>query len=108
VAAAKKGGLMGRVIRTPRAKQDILRIARYIAKDNMDAALRFFDIVEEKIELLSRFPGAGPVREDLGKDLRSFPFWSYLIIYRRIDDGIEIVTLAHGSQDLPRVLKDLE
>ena len=99
---------MGRVIRTPRAKRDILRIARYIANRNMDAALRFFDVVEQKIEFLSQFPGAGPAREELGKDLRSFPFWNYLIIYRRIEAGIEIVTIAHGAQNLPRLIKEIE
>jgi toxin ParE1/3/4 len=98
---------MGRVIRSPRAERDILQAARYIAKENRDAALRFFTVIDEKFDLLARFPGAGPARPELGSALRSFPVWNYLIIYRQIQDGVEILAVPHGAQNLPRKLKNL-
>jgi toxin ParE1/3/4 len=98
---------MGRVIRSPRAEADIIEAARYIAKNNWDAALRFFSVIDEKFDLLSRFPGAGPSREELGPGFRSFPVWNYLIVYRLVPDGAEILSVTHGAQDLPRKFKDL-
>ncbi|MBD2690580.1 type II toxin-antitoxin system RelE/ParE family toxin [Anabaena catenula] len=40
--------------------------------------------------------------------LRSFPVKIYLIFYRPIDQGIEIVRILHGSQDIERIFHDLE
>ena len=70
----EKGRLMGRAIRSPRARQDLLNlnIGRYIAQDNRDAALRFLAKIDDAIDLLSRFPGSGQAREDLGKGFAAF------------------------------------
>lgn len=36
--------------------------------------------------------------------LRYFPFQNYLIFYREIKDGIEIVHVFHGARDIGRLL----
>lgn len=46
-------------------------------------------------------PGIGRRRDDLAPGLRSISYANYLIFYRPIDDGIEIVRVLHGSRDLP-------
>ena len=33
--------------------------------------------------------------------LRSLPLGNYIIFYRPIDDGIEVVRILHGARDLP-------
>jgi toxin ParE1/3/4 len=36
----------------------------------------------------------------LRSDLRSFPFGAYLILYRIVDDGVEIVRVVHSARNL--------
>ena len=40
-------------------------------------------------------------RDDLSPGLRSIPHGNYLIFYRLMNNGIEIVRVLHGSRDLP-------
>ena len=40
--------------------------------------------------------------------LRRFPvsgFGNYLIFYRQIDGGIEVLAVVHGARDIPSLLK---
>ena len=61
---------MPRVIRTPAAEEDLWKIVLHIARDNEDAAFRLADTINERFELLARFPTAGPARPELLPDLR--------------------------------------
>ena len=40
------------------------------------------------------------MRGDLLKNLRSFPVGNYVIFYVPISDGIEVVRVMHGRQDI--------
>ena len=48
----------------------------------------------------------GPARPDIAPDLRYFPVRRYLILYRQITDGIEIVRVVHGARDVPTLMAD--
>jgi len=37
----------------------------------------------------------------LAARLRSFPVGSYVIFYRPMENGVEIVRVLHGARDLP-------
>ena len=50
----------------------------------------------------------GRLRDELAPFLRSFPVKNYLIFYRPIDEGIEIVRILHGSQDIETIFPDDE
>ena len=56
---------MGRAIRSPRADLDIWEIAEYIAAQNVDAAMKFLDEVNETLSRLAQFPGRLPFRPRL-------------------------------------------
>jgi toxin ParE1/3/4 len=43
---------------------------------------------------------AGRERRELRRDLRSFPVGSYLIFYVALADGIEVVRVMNGRQDI--------
>lgn len=43
-------------------------------------------------------PGMGATRFDVRHGLRLFPAGNYLILYREIDDGAEIVRVIHGAR----------
>jgi toxin ParE1/3/4 len=46
----------------------------------------------------------GRERPDLRAGLRSFTVGSYLIIYRPLADGIEVVRVLHGARDLAKLV----
>ncbi|MEO0686097.1 MAG: type II toxin-antitoxin system RelE/ParE family toxin [Cyanobacteria bacterium J06649_11] len=90
------------------ASQDLEDIWSYIAKNNTRAADKVFDKLREKFAQLAKFPQMGKGREDLAIYLRSFPVGSYLIFYRIIDEGIEIVRIVHSLQDIEQIFQDTE
>jgi toxin ParE1/3/4 len=92
---------MPQVIRTPQAHLDLVEIGVYIAEDNLEAALRLLDAMQAKFQLLARSPELGRKREELAPGLRSFPAaHNYLVFYKPIDNGIEIIRVLHGSRDI--------
>jgi toxin ParE1/3/4 len=86
--------------RTAQAEEDLIDIWLYIAQDNPAAADRLLDEIEEKFVLLAGQPYLGPARPDIAEECRYFPVGSYLILYRIISDGIEIVRVVQGSRRL--------
>ena len=96
---------MPRIVRSRESDEDVYEIANYIALDNLQAALRFIDTVDEKLRLLSEFPHLGPVRDELAPLLRSFPMGNDVIYYRPRPDGIDVVRVLHGARDLRRVFR---
>ncbi|MYL85219.1 type II toxin-antitoxin system RelE/ParE family toxin [Desulfovibrio aerotolerans] len=91
---------MVQIIRSPRAKSDLIDIWDYIAEDSEERADSFVAKIHEKFLLLAGRPVIGRVRDELEKNIRSFPIGKYIIFYRPIADGIEVVRVLHGSRDL--------
>ena len=53
----------------------------------------------------SKFPHAGHCRRDLTEaDVRFYPVYSYLIVYRPESSPLQIVSVLHASRDVPRIL----
>lgn len=88
------------VQRTEQADEDLMDIWAYIAQDNPRAADRLSDEIESKFLLLAEQPYLGPARPDIAPELRYFPVGNYLILYREIAEGIEIVRVIHGARRL--------
>ena len=95
---------MKKVLLTPQADLDLLEIGFYIAKDNLKSAEETLLLIDQKCRLLLRSPEMGRQREELAAGLRSFPAGSYLIFYRVIQDGIEVIRVLHGARDIPNAL----
>jgi toxin ParE1/3/4 len=91
---------------TEQAQRDLENISDYIARDNLTNALRFVDRLEARCRLHSLHPLLGRSRNDLRPGLRSFPFGRYVIFYRPLHDGIEVIRVLHGARDLRRALRD--
>jgi toxin ParE1/3/4 len=96
---------MGRIVRSPESDADVDEITLYIARHNLDAALRLVDQLNEKLKLLAWMPKLGPARPELGADIRTLPLGNYLIVYRPIRGGIELVRFLHGSRNLRRLFR---
>lgn len=96
---------MARIIRSPDAEDDLLEIWSHIANDKPSAADPFLDKLEQRIELLSRHPRIGESRPDLAPRVRAFSVGNYLIFFRPIRDGIELLRVLHGSRDIPAIFR---
>ncbi|HZL12599.1 MAG TPA: type II toxin-antitoxin system RelE/ParE family toxin [Verrucomicrobiae bacterium] len=83
------------------ARSDLDEIWLYIAQDNLDAADKLIDALVSRFPKLAAMPLIGRQREELLPRLRSFPVARYVIFYRPIENGIEIVRVLHGARDFP-------
>lgn len=84
-----------------RARQDLDEIWSYIAEDGLRTADRFIDAIIDRIRAIADQPGIGRTRNELAASLRSFPVGNYLIFYRPLTDGVEVVRILSGFRDLP-------
>jgi len=96
---------MPEVIRSPEAQADAIEIWTYIAKDNPAAANRLIDRIDAKLRLLAEAPLIGTARPELAPSLRSLAIDNYLLFFRPIADGIEVVRILHGARDLRRIFR---
>jgi toxin ParE1/3/4 len=91
---------MARILTTHEADDDLVEAAEFIARDSLTAAERFVDQVAARYSRLAEAPGLGRPREDLGPGIRSYPFKTYLIFYREVQGGIEVVRFLSGYRDI--------
>src|SRR5438094_369007 len=96
---------MKRFILTPSAMQDVNDIWDYIAGDNIQAAGRVLDALENAMGELAKNPGIGHWREELtGKRHRFFPVYTYLIIYRPETRPLQIIRVLNAARDVQSIL----
>ncbi|MHC4799837.1 MAG: type II toxin-antitoxin system RelE/ParE family toxin [Planctomycetota bacterium] len=82
-----------------------------MAQDNLDAAQRFFEEAEQAFRELAEIPALGRARNFdnprlAGMRCRSIPrFENYLIFYRPVDNGIEVIRVLHGARDLNEIFE---
>jgi len=95
----------------PSAEHDVDESARYIAQDSLEAALRFYDAVDETYRQLRLHPLRWPLYElprPRLTELRKCSvkgFASYLIFYHVVEESVvEILRVLHGARDIPREL----
>jgi toxin ParE1/3/4 len=86
--------------RTSRAENDLIDIWAYIARDNPDAADRVLDVLDAKSRALAQNPKMGMARDDIAAGVRHFPVGNYLILYREVRGGVEVVRYVHGMRRL--------
>jgi len=90
--------------RTAQAEEDLIDLWLYIAQDNPAADDRVLDDIETGFQHLADNPLMGRLRPDIAPELRYFVIGKYLILYRTVPDGIQIVRVIHGARDLPNLL----
>ncbi|MFZ0961634.1 MAG: type II toxin-antitoxin system RelE/ParE family toxin [Terriglobia bacterium] len=90
----------------PEAARDLVEIWRYLEKEaGQETADRAESVIRSKFAHLANFPGAGHWRRDLtATEVRFFPVYSYLIVYRPRTKPLEIVSIFHASRDVTGIL----
>lgn len=89
-----------RILRSPRARLDLIDIWTFIADDNEPAADALLDRIELALTMLRDNPLAGRARPELGRDIRSFAVANYVLFYRPMPDGVDLARVLHGRQDI--------
>jgi toxin ParE1/3/4 len=89
---------------TENAERDLVEIGNFIARDSPANAAQFVLHLEQHCSLLASHPLAGRTRDELALGLRSLAYGRYVIFYRALNDGAEIVRVLHGARDLRRAL----
>lgn len=88
------------VQRRPVPAQDIAGVWNHIADDSLRAADRWVDQLDEQFQLLATQSLMGRARDELSPGLRSFPFGRYVIFYKPIEGGIDVVRVLHSARDV--------
>jgi toxin ParE1/3/4 len=90
---------MARLILDQAARGDLLEIWQYIAKDNESAADAMLDRIQRGFEVISQFSHGGTARLELFPGLRSYSVGNYVIYFRPLTNGVEVVRILHGARD---------
>lgn len=91
---------MPTVQKLPKAYEDLFEIWDFIAADNIAAADAWIDKLNAQFLLLASHPLIGRVREELAKEIRSFPIGRYVIFYLPEANGITVVRILHSARDI--------
>ena len=84
------------------AEDDLVGIWSYIAQDSPSTADVFLARLRDVCSALAHSPGMGRPRDELRLGVRSFAIGMYLVFYREIPGGIEVVRVLSGFLDLPQ------
>ena len=91
---------MAKLVIAPSARQDLSDIFDYIARDKPIAAANWVETIEEKCKLIATTPEFGEKRPEYGTDIRSSVVGRYVIFFRPIENGIEVVRVIPGDRDI--------
>ncbi|WP_027255469.1 type II toxin-antitoxin system RelE/ParE family toxin [Planktothrix agardhii] len=99
---------MSRYIVAPSAKLDLKAINLYLGRFSPVAVRQINEKIKQQFKRLADFPNMGQSCHQLSEGLRRFPIEDYLIFYRPISNGVEIVRVVSGYRNIEAVFSDQE
>ena len=83
------------------ASRELEEIHDFIGEERQSpsAAEKLVRAIHGKVELYATQPNIGTPRPDLGEGFRVFHHKPYLIVFRGITDGIEVLRVIDGRRD---------
>ncbi len=95
---------MAKVRYSKLASSDLYENSEFIAQDKPEAAYRWLEKLEAACATLAQNPEMGQLRSSKNHGrCRSFTSGSYVIFFRGLDDGVEIIRIVRGERDLDNV-----
>jgi toxin ParE1/3/4 len=92
---------MARVVWTDPGFESLEDARRYIAQHSRRTALSVVERIVQATRQLETFPDSGRLLPDSDEpDVREIIVVGYRVIYRVIDDDVEILLVRHGSRRL--------
>lgn len=82
----------------PLAAEDLDRILDYSIEQFPAQAARTSQELLDAFKRLAENPTYGNPRDDLFPGCRTWMVRVFVIIYREVEDGVEVVRIAHGRQ----------
>jgi addiction module RelE/StbE family toxin len=86
---------------SPAAAENLSRIFEYIRPDNPSAAERVVRTIYDSAGSLGSFPYRGRTGRVEGTRELVLPSLPFVIVYRVLDDAVEIAAVIHGAQRWP-------
>jgi len=97
-----------RILWTQSARDDLMDIAKYIARDSIDIALKKIALIEEKVNSLRYFPKEGknvPELEEYNEEeYKQIIVYPWRVIYSLKKDIVYILIVIDGRRDLQDIL----
>lgn len=90
------------------ASRDLDAIGDYFVERSVEAGERLLQEFVKKCERLIQFPKMGRSYEQVKAGLRGIPLDGYIIFYKIVEDGIEVLRVLNGRQDLEAIFEDEE
>ena len=103
---------MSQVIKRAQARRDLVDLADYISQSSPAASARFLAAAEQACADLAAMPGMGSPWESSSPHLQGVRTWpirgfrKYLIFYRAVEGGIEVMRVLYGARDLDAALEE--
>jgi plasmid stabilization system protein ParE len=98
-----------KVVWTSVAAGDLERIAAYLASESPVRAATLIDRIVERAESLASLPNRGPTPPELrsigDRSWRELQEPPWRIIYRRLDEVVQIHAVLDGRRNMERMLK---
>lgn len=92
---------MHRLVFTERAQADLLDAWLYIAEDNLAAADKVLDTIEQEAKLLLLQPLMGRARPELGRTVRSLPSATPYVFFYEVDESeLTVLRVLHHARDV--------
>ncbi len=102
---------MARLIERPKARQEHEQIAVRIGMDRPSAARRFLAAAQKTYANLAAMPEMGALWKAEHPRFQGLRYFSisrypnYVIFYRPLFDGVEILHILHGARDMQSILE---
>jgi toxin ParE1/3/4 len=97
---------MSRYVINILASQDLNKIADRFTETNLQAGEQFFSDFNRKCKQLVAFPNSGKSYAEIRSDLRGLSLDGYILFYRILEDGIEILRVVSGRRNFPSLFSD--
>jgi toxin ParE1/3/4 len=103
---------MARIVERPKARQELEDIAVHIGTNRPSAARRFLAAAQKVYGTLAAMPEVGALWERENPrfaGVRHFPiprYPNYVIFYRPLSGGVEILHIFHAARDLRTILEE--
>lgn len=94
------------IIRTAQAEEDLIAIWVYIAQENLTAADRALDRIDELCQTLNLQPAMGRALSEVHADLHYMPVGNYLVFYRMRAPDIHILRVLHSARSWQQILME--
>ena len=103
----------GRIRRRPEAIEDLVAHARfYVEQGSPETAERFLEAAETTFKFLCGRPNLGHRWESPRPRLHDVRVWhikgfdKYLVFYRPLKGGVDLLHVFHGAQDIATILAE--